>query len=311
MFLEMDNSTAATTTATTSTAGTPEPSYHSTTTPWVPTHSTAINPSHSVPVISQASIPPTTATAGLPNPTHPGIFDDPAGIPWDSPTHTLPYRRNLAQPVCRATGQHIPPLVFTELVRYSHNSTSSSIKFSEQQHFSELRTIPRQISRSPPSTDKAPVQQIPGIRPQPTPTAAHPRPTVPVQRIRTQTPTEPFHSANDDDKSHITDLPEYYQLQSTHTPPYGQPTPPGPSTVPYNNEDPFLGTHDPFYRQIGPRRYPFLFKVHPSYHLAHHTLAPCPTMLNTTTTDTPKAQPSTTTYTSTPPPACATIPNRH
>jgi hypothetical protein len=110
-----DNSTAATTTATTSTAGTPEPTYHYTTTPWGPTHSTEINPSHSVPVISQASIPPTTATAGLPNPpwnpTHPGIFDDPAGIPWDSPTHTLPYRHNLAQPVCWATVQHIPPLV--------------------------------------------------------------------------------------------------------------------------------------------------------------------------------------------------------
>jgi hypothetical protein len=106
-----------------------------------------------------------------------------------------------------------PTTRLTDLVRYSHNSTSSSIKFSEQQ-FSELRTIPRQISTSPHSTDKAPVQQI---RPQPTPTAAHPRPTVPVQRIRTQTPTEPLHSANDDDKSHITDLQqEYYQQAAVH-----------------------------------------------------------------------------------------------
>ena len=122
---------------------------------------------------------------------------------------------------------------------YFHNSTSSSSRFLEQQQFFEPTAIPRQSSTSPFSTHKAPGQQS---RPQPTPAAVHPRTTVLAQRIRAQTPTEPLlHSANDNDKSHSTDLPDYYQLKGTH----------GPSTVTYNMEDLFLATHDPIYRQIG------------------------------------------------------------
>jgi hypothetical protein len=149
----------------------------------------------------------------VPNPTHPIGTNS-----GDPPAHTLPYRHDLSQPVGWATVQHLPPLVLTDLVRYSHDSTSSSIsealKFWSGSIFSEPTAVPRQISTSPLSTHKTPVQQI---RPQPTPTAVHPRPTVPVQRIRTQTPTEPLHSANDDDKSHITDLQqEYYQQAAVH-----------------------------------------------------------------------------------------------
>ena len=124
------------------------------------TLSTEINPPHSVPVISPASIPSTTAqqqqdyriphtrplgTNSAQHITHPlgtnsaqhiylGTVDDP-GIPWDPPAHTLPYRHDLSQPVCWATVQHLPPLVLTDLVRYSHDSTSSSIKILERQHF--------------------------------------------------------------------------------------------------------------------------------------------------------------------------------
>ena len=106
------------------------------------TLSTEINPPHSVPVISPASIPSTTAQQQqdyrIPH-TRPlgtnsaqhiylGTVDDP-GIPWDPPAHTLPYRHDLSQPVCWATVQHIPPLALADFGRYSHD-----YRFNEQQH---------------------------------------------------------------------------------------------------------------------------------------------------------------------------------